>query len=155
MTQLKYDLYQGVAHAGLIYDIEPHRIITKAAEGGIRFGSAVIPGTDVEKQVRAPDPAGLEHFRGIATSTWAKEQNLAGAGEYIGGNAVNVLKQGVVWVEVNQDVVIDDAAYFVITAGIDNGKFRKDNTGAELVPTGVFRSSASAGELAQLEINLP
>lgn len=155
MTQLEYNLYQSAAHVGLLYDIEPHRIVTNAAEGGIRFGSAVIPGTDPLKQVRAPDPAGLEHFRGVALSTWAKEQNLNGEGEYKGGDAVNVLKQGLVWVEVNGNVTIDDAVYFVITAGIDNGKFRGDNTGAELVPTGVFRTSANTGELALIEINLP
>lgn len=155
MTQLNYNLYQGAAHAGLLYDIEPHRIITNAAEGAILFGRAVVAGTDAEKQVMLPDPSGLEKFRGVAKSTWAQEQDITGEGQYKDKAAVNVMKQGVIWVEINQNVLVDDIAYFVYTAGADLGKFRKDDTNAILVPTGVFRSSANSGELVQLEINLP
>ena len=155
MTQLTYNLYQAAAHAGLLYDIEPHRIVTRAAEGVIIFGRALVAGTDAEKQVILPDPAGLEKFRGIAEATWAGEQSIAGQGEYKDKAAVNVIKQGIVWVLVTQNVLVDDPAYYVITAGADLGKFRKDATEAELVPTGVFRSSANSGTLAQLEINLP
>lgn len=155
MTQLTYDLYQKAGHAGLLYDIEPHRIVTGAAEGAIPFGRAVVPGTDPEKQVMLPDPSGLEKFRGVAKSTWAQEQDLTGEGQYKDKAAVNVVKQGVIWVEVNGDVVVDGAAYFVFTPGADLGKFRGDDTAASIVPTGVFRSSASSGELAILEINLP
>jgi hypothetical protein len=153
MTQLAYNLDMGVAHVGLLYDIRPHRIVSDCAEGIVPFGSAVIPGTDAEKQVKVPT-ATSQTFRGVALSTWAQEQNASGDGEYKDTTPVNVLKQGVVWVEVNGNVLVDQPAFFVYT-GADVGKFRADGTDADAVPTGVFRSSANSGELAQLEINLP
>lgn len=153
MTQIAYNLYPNAAHVGLLYDLEPHRVVSPAAEGVIPFGSAVIPGTDAEKQVKIPT-ATLQVFRGVALSTWAQEQNASGDGEYKNTSAVNLLKQGIVWVFVNGNVLVDAPAFFVYT-GADVGKFRADATGADAVPTGVFRSSANSGELALLEINLP
>ena len=153
MTQLAYNLYMDQASIGLIYDLEPYRIVTACAEGVIPFGTAVIPGTDAEKQVTVPSLTG-QTFRGITTQTWAQEQNVSGDGEYKDTAAVNIMKQGTIWVEVNGNVVVDEAAYFVYT-GADVGKFRADNTDADAVPTGVFRSTANSGELALLEINLP
>ena len=153
MTQLAYNLYMDAAHVGLLYDIEPHRIASDCADGIIPFGSAVIPGSDPEKQVKVPT-ATSQQFRGVALATWAQEQNASGDGEYKDTSAVNVLKQGVVWGEGNGDVLVDEPAYFVYT-GADVGKFRADATDADAVPTGVFRSSATSGNLAQLEINLP
>jgi len=149
---LSYNLYQGAAFAGLLYDIEGRRIVSACAEGVIAFGSAVVPGTDATKQVKVPSATG-QVFRGVAVSTWAKEQ-VAGVGQYADKDSVNIAKQCVIWVEVNGNVVVDEAAYFVYT-GADAGKFRADNTDADAVPTGVFRSSANSGELALLEINLP
>lgn len=152
MAQLNYNLYQGAAYAGLLYDIEWHRIVSACAEDAIPFGRAVIPGTDAEKQVKLPSGDVAQVFRGIAAATWAQEQ-VSGVGQYSDTDAVNIMKQGVIWVEVNQNVLVDEAAFFNITGGT----FRKDVNGglAEAVPTGVFRSSANSGELALLEINLP
>jgi len=152
MTQLTYNLYQGAAYRGLIYDIENHRTVSAAAEGAIPLGFALVAGTDPEKQVTLPGVPG-QPFRGISIGTWDQEQ-VAGVGQYRDTEAVNVMKQGLIWVEVNGNVLIDQSAFFVNT-GVDAGKFRADATDAEAVPTGVFRSSANSGELALLEINLP
>lgn len=152
MTQLDYPLYQDAANPGMIADLQPHTTVSAAAEGAIPFASAVIPGTDAEKQVKIPT-ATSQTFRGVALSTWAQEQ-VAGVGQYKDTDAVNIMKKGVVWVYVNGNVLVDQAAFFVYT-GADVGKFRADATDADAVPTGVFRSSANSGELAKLEINLP
>ena len=152
MTQLDYNLYMPEKHIGMIADGRQHLIETNAAEGAIKYGFGVIAGTDPAKQVKLPLLTGGV-FRGITISTWAKEQ-VSGDGLYADTDAVNTLRRGVVWVEVNSDVVIDEAAYFVY-AGADAGKFRNDATSADAVPTGIFRSSALSGELAKLEINLP
>lgn len=153
MTQITYNLYQAAAHIGLLYDIEPSTIVNACAEGQVFFGHAVVAGTDPLTQVKMPTATGSV-FRGVALSTWAKEQNTSNAGLYNETEAVNILKQGAVWVRVNSNVAIDEAAYFVYT-GANLGQFRNDNTDADAVPTGVFRSTANSGELALLEINLP
>lgn len=152
MSQTSYNLYQDAAHVGLLYDNEPYTMVNAAAEGAIPFGSAVVAGTDAEKQVKVPT-ATSQVFRGITISTWAQEQ-IAGDGQYLDTDAVNIIKKGVVWVTVNQNVLVDAPAFFIYT-GADAGKFRADATDADAVPTGVFRLSANAGELVPLEINLP
>ena len=110
MTQLTYNLYPDVSHVGLLYDLEPHRVVSPCAEGAIPFGSAVIPGTDAEKQIKIPT-ATSQTFRGVALSTWAQEQNSSGDGEYKDTTAVNLLKQGTVWVFVNGNVLVDQPVY--------------------------------------------
>lgn len=153
MSQLTYNLYMPEKHIGLISDARPHLVETKAAEGEILFGYAIVEGTDPLIQVKIPAVTG-KAFRGISISTWAKEQDILGDGKYKDKEAVNILRQGEIWVLVNGNVAIDDPAYFVYT-GADAGKFRNDATDADAVPTGVFKSSANSGELALIEINLP
>lgn len=153
MTQLTYNLYMGAKHIGMISDARPHLIETRAAEGIILFGYAIVEGTDPLTQVKIPAATG-KAFRGISISTWAKEQDALGDGKYTDKEAVNILRRGEIWVMVNGNVTVDDAAYFVYT-GADAGKFRNDATNADAVPTGVFKNSANSGELALIEINLP
>ena len=154
MTQLNYNLYMAEKHIGMISDARPHLIETKAAEGVVPFGYGIVEGTDPLTQVKVPAVTG-KVFRGIAVSTWAQEQNALGDGEYVEKDAVNVLRQGEIWVEVNANVVVDDPVFIVYGAGADAGKFRNDDTSADAVPTGVFKSTANSGELALVEINLP
>ena len=153
MTQLTYDLYMKAAHAGLIADLRNSTIETESAEVAILYGLAIVAGTDPLVQVKIPTATG-QVFRGIAAETQSKEQDTAGDGKYNPEEAVNVLRKGVIWVTVNGNVVVDEPAYFVYT-GTDAGKFRADNTDADLVPTGVFKSTANTGEIAAIEINLP
>ena len=165
-VQTTYQQYFDRAKAGLVADIRTAILESFAAETELNFGMATVAGTNPEKQVKKPSTAG-EVFRGITVAEWTMEQKLTGApasttdsiGKFIQYDMVPILRRGLIWVKVIQDVIVDDAAYFMHSspAPADNGYFRKDTAGgqADLVPTGVFRSSALAGELALLEINLP
>lgn len=152
--QLTYEQNINDSHIGQLEGTRPYVMESYAAEGTVEFGRAVMAGTDVDKQVKIPTSAG-QLFRGVSVSTWATEQNPnTGDGTYYAKDSVNVLRRGVVWVEVLDAVSTDEAAYFYTA----NGKFTstnpQDNT-VDQVPTGIFRSSADAGGLAKLEINLP
>lgn len=154
MSQLDYSENMPVANIGLVADLEFAYKVSYAAEGVVGYGVAVVAGTDAEKQIKVPTATG-QKFRGVSISTWANEQLKATSeGEYKDKQAVNVLRKGRIWVRVNANITVDDPAYFVYT-GADAGKFRNDNTDADRVPGGEFRSSANAGELAVIEINLP
>jgi len=166
-VQTTYQQYFEQAKAGLIADIRTAVLESFAAENELNFGMATVAGTDPAKQVKKPSAAS-QVFRGITVAAWTMEQKLTGApastadsiGKFVQYDMVPVLRRGLIWVKVVQDVVIDDAAYFVHTEAVNPeyiGYFRKDVDGgnADAVPTGVFRSSALAGALALLEVNIP
>lgn len=165
-VQTTYQLYYERAKAGMIADLRTKVEESYAAESELNFGMAAVAGTDPEKQIKKPDAAG-QTFRGITTDEWTEEQRLTNVpastteseGKFIEYDMVPVLRRGVIWVKVVQDVNVDDPVYFMHSspAPEDNGYFRKDAAGgqADLVPTGVFKTSALAGELAVVEINLP
>lgn len=153
--QLTYDRDIAAAHEGMTEGTRSDIIESYAAEGVVNFGVALVAGTDVDTQVKGPAAAG-SLFRGISISTWALEQ-AGDDGFYADTSSVNVMRRGVVWVEVVDDVVTDDSAFFV-TNGANAGLFTStstEDTDTDIVPTGIFRTSAAAGELAKLEINLP
>lgn len=85
-------------------------------------------------------------FRGIAIHT--HNQN----GKYIANDAVNVLRQGVVWVETGVAVNEDEDAYVDLAGGI--GKFTNVSSG-NLATGGKFRSTVGSAGLAKVNINLP
>ena len=161
--QTTFEMYFNAAKLGEIYDRRSQVSESYAAENAIRFGQAVVAGTNLDRQVLTPSVTG-QTFRGISIAIWQLEQQLTGyptdsSGSYPAKAVVPVLRRGAIWVRVNQDVDIDDPVYFVHT-NVDPtliGNFRKDadTANADLVPTGVFRKAAKAGELAVVEINLP
>lgn len=81
-------------------------------------------------------------FVGIASYTTAETMHLG----YEVGDLVNVLKKGRLWVKVAGEVLAGQAAYINST-----GKITADNTGTAIAG-GVFKSNASDGTLAELEI---
>jgi hypothetical protein len=96
---------------------------------------------------------------GIALHTQAVENALTGDDlGYDPQSAVSILRKGEVWVQVEDAVSEGGQAYVrhVAGAGEQLGAFRSDadGTDASALPTGYYRSSAAAGELAKLEINL-
>lgn len=163
VIQTAYELRHPAAKLGMLGDVRTSVTEGYTAEDELLFGMACVAGTDPVLQVKKPSTGG-EVFRGVTIMNQAKEQILESgelfksSGKYLENQQVPVLRRGVIWVEVNQDVEPDDPAFFVHTgAAADIGKFRMDDaaTDADAVPTGVFRSAATAGNLALLEINLP
>jgi len=161
--QTTFDLYFNAAKLGELYDRRSSVTESFVAQAAIRFGQAVVAGTDLDRQVTIPAGTGMT-FRGISIAVWQIEQQITAypttsSGSYPIASVVPVLRRGSIWVRVNQDVVIDDPVYFVHTDAdpLKVGNFRKDadTNKADLVPTAVFRKAAKAGELAVVEINLP
>jgi len=154
MSQTSYSLNQGAGVAGLIYDIRPDRIEGYAVEGAtIPFGYGVVAGTDLAAQVRLPS-ADTDTFRGLAAKTHTVEQGL-GTGEtgYRVGDCVNTVREGAIWCVALVAVAIDDDAY-VVAAGTDAGKLT-NVAGGNIATGGKFRTAtATANELAVVEIDL-
>lgn len=154
-VQTSYSQNMPVAVAGMLGDLRDHTIESYAAEGDTGFGLGVIAGTDATKQAKKPAGAGGV-FRGVTVHEQAQEQALStGAVVYADGDAMNVLRKGLIWVVTAGAVAIDVPAFFV-NSGSDAGKFDDlDDGSTDAVPGGVFRSATTGAGLALLEINLP
>lgn len=83
-------------------------------------------------------------FIGIAAYTTADCMNLG----YGKGDTVNVLKKGRVFVKVSGEVLAGQAAYI----NNSTGKITASSSSATAIAGGVFKSNASDGTLAELEI---
>ena len=100
---------------------------------------------------------------GVSVHSQATENALASAGQtevgYKTQSAMSILRQGLIWVQVEDAVVPGGAAFvrFVAGAGEQLGSFRSDADSGDAValPNSRFKTSAGAGGLAQLDINLP
>lgn len=136
---------------GKLTNYQPYSALTKGAGALIAFGIAVQLGVDRETVV----PFAGGNFEGIALAQEPHDWvNNADDQNYPAQTPVAVVTKGVIWVEVEEDVLNGDAPV------IDNttGNFRPSTTVTATItalPGARFRSAAVAGELAQLEINLP
>lgn len=151
MSQLNYNLNQRIAFAGLKVNGAFDYVESFAAEEEIAFGLGLKTGTDPLTQVLIPT-TDADTFRGIAL-----HQHNAN-GKYLQYDTVNVLRRGLVWVEIAASVTIDTPAY-VLVAGA-TGKFT--GVSASNLATGaIFRKSVTYDgtpgviNIAPVEINLP
>lgn len=100
-------------------------------------------------------------FAGIAVHTHAVEQNKGGINNlgYEPQSAMSLMRRGRVYVEVEDAVVKGGLPFvrFVAAASEQLGAFRSDadTSDAVALPNARFVTSAGAGELAIVEINLP
>lgn len=166
--QTTFNQYFNPAKLGEIYDNRTKVAESYIAEDLIRFGQAVVVGTDPDRQVLTPSATG-EVFMGISVALWQIEQQLTtypttSSGLYPAKSVAGILRRGAIWVRVNQDVEINDPVYFVFSDADSTkiGNFRKDDGVvlpgseiADLIPYAIFRKAAKAGELAVVEINMP
>lgn len=136
---------------GKIANYQDYSALTKAGAALIPYGAAVQLGADRKTVVKFTGGS----FEGIALAQpihdWV---NDADDQHYKAESPVAVVTKGVIWVEVEEDVLPGDAAV------IDNttSNFRPSTTATATVTalaSARFRSAAVAGDLAQLEINLP
>ena len=102
-AQLNYSYDMAVGYEGLIADGRTRTVVTRQAEGAIRFGRFVCVGTDLDNQCRipssGPDINNFGRHLGFALATNAKEQNVLGIVQYDSGESVSVLKSGAVMIK--------------------------------------------------------
>jgi hypothetical protein len=141
---------------GKVSSYHDYRADSAGAAENIDWGVAVQFNAANPNKVEVFDGTGK--FQGIAIANHYAEYRLASVaddvdGHYSANDAVSYLRRGAIFVEVLEDVIKGDDAV------IDNatGNFRPGDT-ATVEKSGVvgtFKTSASTGGLAQVEINLP
>lgn len=132
-----------------------HRADTLAAAEAIGWGRAVQYNAANKNRADLYDGGKVV---GIAIANHYAEYRSANVnndivGEYAANEAVSVLRKGVIWVQVLEDVEKGEDA----VADNATGDFRPSDTATvgKSAVIGVFKTSAVANGLAQLEINLP
>lgn len=127
--QLSYSQNGPVAFAGMLGDLRNNTVVSRAAETtAIGFGKAVVAGTNKEKQVVAAGSGAGQGalITGFAVASHTVEQTSAGVVAYPVGSAVNVLKEGPIWVETFDAVVAESVANYHLASG----KFTDEAVGA-------------------------
>lgn len=143
--QTSYGQYMDAAVAGMKVDSGDDRVETFAAEGAVGFGLAVVAGTDTEVQGKI----GSGTFRGMSLRTMAMQRQADGTDGYVDGDAMNVLRQGLGWAQLFEDVLIDGA----VTFRTSDGKF---GTGTGTAVAGArWRKAGTSGGLGKVELVLP
>lgn len=163
--QTSYPIDKGLGYPGALATAEPCQKISRIAAGAIPFGRGVsrrATPADTPEQVGLPAASAdvTATFRGVSVRD---ESRKPGVG-YEVGDPVGVLRQGVIYVEVEETVVDGESAFCRFQSGAGGsvlGRFRNDADTASCaaVPTGVFRGATVAGPggvlLCALELNLP
>lgn len=153
MSQLNYNVNMDVAFEGMLADAGDQDSLSKITEGaGLEFGLGGTFGTS-DNQI-APLAAITDKFMGVIM-----HHNCEG-GVLADKEAVSVLRRGRIYVLVEEAVVKGDAAFVraVATGPQRAGAFRKSADGVttiDLTGKAEFVTSAAAGALAVLDINLP
>ena len=153
MSQLNYNVNMDVAFEGMLADSVKIAALSKITEGAdLEFGLGCKKGTSDNQIV--PLAANTDKFEGVIIHRHREEGEL---GDKV---SVSLLRKGRIYVLVEQDVVAGEAAFVrAVAAGAERaGAFRKDADGGDAIDlTGKaeFVTSALAGELAVLDINLP
>jgi len=149
--------------AGMLADMADHEVISRACENAaIGFGRFVSVGTAKDTQAKLPAAAGDVTnltLLGVALHDHARESIAdsleAGYKQY---ESMSVCKKGHVYVIAEQDVSPTDAVYVRHTTNgtLTPGGVRKDvdTANAVLVSKARFLTSALAGELVVVDIDL-
>lgn len=136
-----YKSQPDVGVAGSIATTENRDIKSRTVEdaAGIAFGLAVAQGAN-DKGIRAVK-AGDTKFVGIT----ALDLSSRNDGKFLQYESARILKKGVIWVEVTENVKAGDD----VAVDLATGKFNK--SGAKY-PNARFETSGVAGGLAQVEL---
>ena len=136
-----YKSQPDVGVAGSIATTENRDIKSRTVEdaAGIAFGLAVAQGVD-DKGIRAVN-AGDTKFVGITALDLSSRDDA----KFLQYESARILKKGVIWVEVTEDVNAGDD----VAVDLATGKFNK--SGAKYA-NARFETSAAAGGLAQVEL---
>lgn len=160
MSQTAYNRDFPEAFAGLKGDASFDRVVSKLIEpsAGIRFGLAVKPGTDAERQVDIVD-AGAS-IEGITLHQHVEKDYATGAALYAQNEASSVLRQGLVWMPVSGTApAVGAAVYAMVDTGADAG-YAANAAGSNniLIPTAVCIKQSTdpdGNDIVLVEINIP
>ncbi|WP_026702855.1 structural cement protein Gp24 [Salibacterium aidingense] len=157
MAITEYNKYmQEAASKGKLAEYPDYRADTKAADAAIKYGMAVeLAGSSGERVTTfsGGTPFGITLAREYTDYTEENPDDL----KYRANEPVAVIRQGTIWVEVEDDVTPADSVY----ADNSTGNFRatetdgESNTVGTAIPGAMFKSAANSGELVKVEINLP
>lgn len=136
-----YKSQPDVGVAGSIATTENRDIKSRTVEdaAGIAFGLAVAQGVN-DKGIRAVK-TGDTKFVGITALDLSSRDDA----KFVQYESARILKKGVIWVEVTEDVKAGDD----VAVDLATGKFNK--SGAKY-PNARFETSGVAGGLAQVEL---
>ncbi|CAM4012352.1 hypothetical protein [Mesobacillus zeae] len=135
---------------GKLANYQDYQADTKAAAEAIPFGAALQLGTD-KNTVTVVKTGGKPY--GIALAQEIHEWvTKADDQKFLQYDPVPVVRKGTLWVEAGGDVISGDAA---AVDPATNRFVATGFTGAIAFPSGTFKGNASAGQLVQVEINLP
>ena len=138
---MAYKSQPDVGVAGSIATTENRDVKSRTVEdaAGIAFGLAVAQGEN-DKGIRAVK-TGDTKFVGITALDLSSRDDA----KFVQYESARILKKGVIWVEVTEDVKAGDD----VAVDLATGKFNK--SGAKY-PNARFETSAVAGGLAQVEL---
>lgn len=161
MSQTSYAMDQESNVAGdLAYsNIDQCTILTyKNPVDQIKFGRAVAKVSADENGVEKPD-SGSSVIVGVSLRDLTIEYDSSNENLYPALSDVSVMRRGQVYVYVEEDVTPDDAVFVRHTANgglTDLGAFRtdSDSSNALALTTAKFLTSASAGGVAILDLNI-
>jgi hypothetical protein len=150
------------AREGMLIPSIPHTILSRVAEANLPAGR-VVTRTDATttRGCVLPDATG-EITDGDCLGITIFDSNkpyVSATHEYEQYDAVPVLRSGQIWM-MAEDACTEGNAVFVrfVAGGSEElGRVRSDADTADAValPNAIFRSSAGAGELIKVELNLP
>jgi len=113
-VQTSYENKMAKAYPGLIADLEPKVIRSKAAEGNVAFGLAVELGTDPEKQVKVAEGGAAT---GISVRDLAHENDSSGVALYSDEEAVAYMQEGFIYCSIDGTGNVGDGLTYVTTSG--------------------------------------
>jgi len=159
MSQLTYLDEAPNAFAGMLATGTGHKeVLSAISEEATSFpyGVAVVRGTDPDKQALLP--TGAADILGVAQHSHANELSASGENLIADEQVFNALHVGPIFVLVEEAVTPASPVFVRVSAGAGGtqlGAFRASaDTATALAASGMrYRSSASAGEFAVLEID--
>ena len=145
---------------GVIGDLAPHYIrsyTNQEASAEIPFGVLVVQATDPDDGCKLPVAAAMPLGVVVHSHAYSYPGQLGDTG-LKPGVTMGVMRQGVIWVTVEDAVTPDDAVRVRLTAGVgeQQGAFRtaQDSTDCAVVAGCQFLTAAGAGDIAQLQVDM-
>jgi len=144
--QLSYDINTVIGYPGLVFDLGPHDIDSRSAEGvdGIKFGIALSRGTNKDKQVL---PGNNSDFFGISIRSLDREGAVnTGVIKYLEFETVGVLRSGAIRIICPTGCVPGDDVFYNVDDGVLDSVELGGPENIQLRGA-IWDSIASAGEL--------